>query len=246
MTLPKRFPGVTFSFLPADIVSQILNFGLPAPIDIQIVGRDIAANRVFAGRLLTRSWRRCRASPTCASSRCSTSRALHLDVDRTRAAQIGLTQRDVATNLLISLSRQRPDDADLLAQSRRPASATPSRRRRRSTASTSLQDLGNIPMTGAAATGRRRCRRLATVTRDVGTQVVSHYNVQPVIDIYGAVQGRDLGSVAREIEPILDARAEGAAARIADHRPRPDRDDDDVVRRLAGRARRWRSCSSIC
>ena len=69
----------------------------------------------------------------------------------------------------------------------------------------SLQDLGNIPMTGAGVAARR-CRALATVTREVGTQVSSHYNVTPVIDIYGAVQGRDLGSVAREINPILGAR----------------------------------------
>ena len=201
MSLPRRFPGVTFSFVPADIVTQILNFGLPAPIDIQIVGRNIQANRVFAGRLVTKLAQ----VPGIADLRVQqefNQPRLHLDVDRTRAAQLGLTQRDVATNLLISLSGSSQTTPTwwlnpTTGVSYAVATQTPQYQ------VASLQDLGNIPITGAAR--GQTLQGLATVTRDVGTQVSSHYNVAPVIDIYGAAQGRDLGSVARDINPILAA-----------------------------------------
>jgi multidrug efflux pump subunit AcrB len=201
LSLPKRFPGVTFSFVPADIVTQILNFGLPAPIDIQIVGRNMAANRIFAGKLVTKLAQ----VPGIADLRVQqdfNQPRLHLDIDRTRAAQIGLTQRDVATNLLISLSGSSQTTPTWWLNpntgvSYAVATQTPQYR------VASLQDLGNIPMTGAAR--GQTLQGLATVTRNVGTQVASHYNVAPVIDIYGAAQGRDLGSVARDINPILAA-----------------------------------------
>ena len=201
LSLPKRFPGVTFSFVPADIVTQILNFGLPAPIDIQIVGRNMLANRAFAGKLVTKLAQ----VPGIADLRVQqefNQPRLHLEVDRTRAAQIGLTQRDVATNLLISLSGSSQTTPTWWLNpktgvSYAVATQTPQYR------VASLQDLGNIPMTNAA--GGQTLQGLATVTRDVGTQVASHYNVSPVIDIYGATQGRDLGSVARGIRPILAA-----------------------------------------
>ena len=198
-SLPRRFPGVTFSFVPADIVTQILNFGLPAPIDIQVVGRSIQENRVFAGRLVAKLAQ----VPGIADLRVQqefNQPRLHLDVDRTRAAQLGLTQRDVATNLLISLSGSSQTTPTWWLNpstgvSYAVATQTPQYDM------TSLQDLGNIPMTGAAR--GQTLQGLAAVTRDVGTQVSSHYNVSPVIDIYGAAQGRDLGSVSREINPIL-------------------------------------------
>ena len=199
--LPSRFPGVIFSFVPADIVTQILNFGLPAPIDIQIVGRDIAANRTFAGTLVTRLAQ----VPGIADLRVHqefNQPRLHLDVDRTRAAQLGLTQRDVATNLLISLSGSSQTTPTWWLNSNTGvtyaiATQTPQYR------VTSLQDLGNIPLTATGTATPQTLQALATVSRTAGSQVVSHYNVQPVIDIYGAVQGRDLGGVAREITPIL-------------------------------------------
>src|SRR4051812_3513870 len=199
LSLPKRFPGVTFSFVPADIVTQILNFGLPAPIDIQVVGRNIAANRVFAGRLMSKLAQ----VPGIADLRVQqefNQPRLHLDVDRTRAAQLGLTQRDVATNLLISLSGSSQTTPTWWLNpntgvSYAVATQTPQYNM------ASLQDLGNIPMTGAAR--GQTLQGLASVTRDVGTQVSSHYNVAAVIDIYGAAQGRDLGSVSSDIAPIL-------------------------------------------
>jgi multidrug efflux pump subunit AcrB len=199
--LPKRFPGVTFSFVPADIVTQILNFGLPAPIDIQIVGRNIQANRVFAARLVSKLAQ----VPGIADLRVQqefNQPRLHLDVDRTRAAELGLTQRDVATNLLISLSGSSQTTPTWWLNpntgvSYAVATQTPQYK------VASLQDLGNIPMTSTAR--GQTLQGLATVTRDVGTQVSSHYNVSPVIDVYGAAQGRDLGSVSRDISPILAA-----------------------------------------
>ncbi len=201
LSLPKRFPGVTYSFVPADIVTQILNFGLPAPIDLQIVGRNMAANRIFAGKLVTKLAQ----VPGIADLRVQqdfNQPRLHLDIDRTRAAQIGLTQRDVATNLLISLSGSSQTTPTWWLNpntgvSYAVATQTPQYR------VASLQDLGNIPLTGAAR--GQTLQGLATVTRNVGTQVASHYNVAPVIDIYGAAQGRDLGSVASGINPILAA-----------------------------------------
>ncbi len=201
LSLPRRFPGVTFSFVPADIVTQILNFGLPAPIDIQIVGRNIQANRIFAGRLVTKLAQVSGIADLRVQQEFNQPR-LHLDVDRTRAAQLGLTQRDVATNLLISLSGSSQTTPTWWLNpntgvSYAVATQTPQYK------VASLQDLGNIPMTGAAR--GQTLQGLATVTRDVGTQVSSHYNVSPVIDIYGAAQGRDLGSVSREIAPILAA-----------------------------------------
>src|SRR3954469_6054120 len=203
LSLPKRFPGVTFSFVPADIVTQILNFGLPAPIDIQVVGRNIQANRAFAGRLVSKLAQ----VPGIADLRVQqefNQPRLHLDVDRTRAAQLGLTQRDVATNLLISLSGSSQTTPTWWLNpntgvSYAVATQTPQYQL------SSLDDPGNIPISGAGAARSQTLQALAAVSRDTGAQVASHYNVQPVIDIYGAVQGRDLGSVAREINPILDA-----------------------------------------
>ena len=101
--LAREFPGVSFSFLPADIVSQILNFGLPAPIDIQVVGYDLDGNREFAQKLLDRI----QYVDGIADLRIHqpfNQPKLHINVDRTKAEQVGYTQRDVANNLLISLS----------------------------------------------------------------------------------------------------------------------------------------------
>jgi multidrug efflux pump subunit AcrB len=203
MELPKRFPGVIFSFVPADIVTQILNFGLPAPIDIQVVGRNMVANRLFAAKLTTKLAQ----IPGIADLRVHqefNQPRLQLDIDRTRAAQLGLTQRDVSNNLLISLSGSSQTTPTwwlnpTTGVSYAIATQTPQYR------VASLQDLGNIPVTSSGVGRSQTLQALASVKREMGMQVASHYNVAPVIDIYGAVQGRDLGSVAREINPILAA-----------------------------------------
>ncbi|HEX3702871.1 MAG TPA: efflux RND transporter permease subunit [Vicinamibacterales bacterium] len=201
MTLPTKFPGVEFSFVPADIVTQILNFGLPAPIDVQVVGRNLAANRGFAASLL----RKLAQIPGITDLRVHQQfdqPRLNLNVDRTRAAQMGLTQRDVATNLLISLSGSGQTTPTFWLNpqtgvSYAIATQTPQYKL------TSLQDLGNIPITGGGSSKTQVLEALATVSRDSGTLVVSHYDVTPVIDIYGGVQGRDLGGVAGDINRIV-------------------------------------------
>jgi CzcA family heavy metal efflux pump len=200
--LAEEFPGVTFYFLPADMVSQILNFGLPAPIDIQIVGRDLEANRAFADRLLERL----KYIPGATDLRIQqpfNQPKLHIDVDRTQAGQIGFTQRDVASALLISLSGSYQTSPAFWLDPKTGVSysvttQTPQYRIQ------SLQDLANIPLTGGSASRPGIFANLATISRGSEMAVVSHYNVSPVIDIFGSVQGRDLGGVAREITPIID------------------------------------------
>jgi multidrug efflux pump subunit AcrB len=203
LTLARTFPGVHFSFIPADIVTQILNFGLPAPIDVQVVGRNLEANRRFASSLTARLAQ----IPGMVDLRVHqefNQPALHLDVDRTRAAETGFTQRDVANNLLISLSGSGQTTPTYWLNpatgvSYTIATQTPQYRVE------SLQQLGNIPVTGASTARPQLLEALASVRRGTNMAVVSHYNVQPVIDIFGAVQGRDLGGVAREMAPILAA-----------------------------------------
>ena len=206
LKLAREFPGVLVSFIPADIVTQILNFGLPAPIDVQVVGRNVDANRRFASTLVTRLAQ----VPGMVDLRVHQAfnqPVLHLDVDRTRAVQTGFTQRDVANNLLISLSGSAQVTPTFWLNpntgvSYTIATQTPQYRL------DSLQEIGNIPVVAAGGSGPARpqvLQALATVSRQTHMAVASHYNVQSVIDIFGAVQGRDLGGVAREMTPILKA-----------------------------------------
>jgi multidrug efflux pump subunit AcrB len=202
LKLSRDFPGITFYELPVDIVSQILNFGLPAPIDIQVVGRNLVDNRSFAEKLMNQL----KYIPGTADLRIQQAfnqPKLHIDVDRTRAEQIGFTQRDVAQNLLISLSGSFQTAPTFWLDPKTGVSynitaQTPQYRM------DTLQGLENIPVTGTGTSQAEIMASLASFSRGAEMGVVSHYNVQPVIDIYGAVQGRDLGSVAREILPMVD------------------------------------------
>ena len=202
--LETRFPGVQFSFIAPDIVSQILSFGLPAPIDVQVVGRNFDENRQFAAKLANKL-ERVAGIVDLRVHQVANQPSLSVNVDRTRAAQAGYTSRDVANNLLISLSGSGQTTPTFWLNpttgvSYAVATMTPQYRM------DSLQDLRNIPITGGNADTRPQLLEgLATVTRGAGMAVVSHYNVQPVIDIFGSVQGRDLGGVGKEIAPIIDA-----------------------------------------
>jgi CzcA family heavy metal efflux pump len=201
LRLPQEFPGVTFSFLPADIVSQILNFGLPAPIDVQVVGYNINANRAFADKLLERV----QQIPGTVDLRIQQpfdQPYLHVNVDRTKAQQVGFTQRDVANNLLISLSGSFQTTPEFWVDPKTGvsysiATQTPQYR------VDSLQDIENIPVTGPTGAPAGILASLASIRRDAGLAVVSHYDIQPLIDIYGSVQGRDLGGVARDLNKIV-------------------------------------------
>ena len=202
--LSKRFPGVQFSFIPSDIVSQILSFGLPAPIDVQVVGRNFDANRRFAAAL-TQKMLRVPGIVDLRVHQVANEPALEVDVDRTRAAQIGLTERDVSNNLLVSLSGSSQTSPTFWLNpttgvSYNLTTQTPQYRM------DSLQDLQTIPVaTPTAAHQAPLLETVASLKRDAGPAVVSHYNVQPVIDIFGSVQGRDLGGVASDLTPIIEA-----------------------------------------
>ena len=203
--LPEAFPGVSFAFLPADIVSQILNFGLPAPIDIQVVGRKVEENRRFAAALLEKI----KNVPGIADLRIQQpfdQPRLDVVVDRTKAQQAGFTQRDMASNLLITLSGSFQTNPTFFLNPKTGVSyniitqAPPYK-------IDSLQAMANIPISGD---GNRAdiLGNFATVTRGVERAVISHWNVQPVIDIYAGVQGRDLGGVADEVLRIVDEAGE--------------------------------------
>jgi multidrug efflux pump subunit AcrB len=201
MKLVQQFPGITFAFLPADMVSQILNFGLPSPIDVQIVGYNLQGDRQFADDLL----QRLRYIPGTADLRIQQAfdqPYFHINVDRTRAQQVGFTQRDVATNLLISLSGSFQTSPTFWLDPQNGvsysiAAQTPQYR------VDSLQALENIPISGPSSKAPEILASLASFNRGIGMGVVSHYDIQPVIDIFGSAQGRDLGGVARDINRIV-------------------------------------------
>jgi multidrug efflux pump subunit AcrB len=203
LSLARTFPGVTFYFLPSDMVTQILNFGLPAPIDIQVVGNDLEGNRQFADNLLARV-RNVSGTSDLRIQQTFNQPNLHIDVDRTKAASIGYTQRDVATNLLVTLSGSSQTAPTFWLNPKNGVSysiATQTPQYRVQT----LQDLDNIPVTGTGNAPPSILASLASLSRGSELSVVSHYNVAPVIDIFGSVQGRDLGGVSKDIYSIINA-----------------------------------------
>jgi CzcA family heavy metal efflux pump len=200
--LPQKFPGTTFSFLPADIVSQILNFGLPAPIDVQIIGSNLKANYAYATDLL----KRIRQVPGIADLRIQqvfNYPQINVQVDRTLAAEIGLTQRDVANNLLVTLSGSGQVKPNFWLNTENGVSY-PIVAQMPQYRVNSISDLSNIPIIAQEDTkSPRYLGGIAHITQGPSPGVVSHYNVQPVIDIYGDTQGRDLGAVSADISKLL-------------------------------------------
>ncbi|HXR63446.1 MAG TPA: efflux RND transporter permease subunit [Rudaea sp.] len=205
-TLPRTFPSASFSFLPADIVSQILNFGLPAPIDVQVVGFKRDENREYAALLMNRI-KRVAGIADLRIQQAFNQPELRVDVDRTRAGEVGLTQRDVATSMLVSLSGSAQTAPTFWVNPKNHVSypivvQTPQYRL------DTLSALENVPVTGSGNGAQPQILGgLATIHRGQGEGVVSHYDIQPTIDIFGAVQDRDLGAVAREIQHIIDDTA---------------------------------------
>ena len=200
--LPAEFPGTTFYFLPADIVTQILNFGLPAPMDIQIEGNDVEASHQIADKLLTQLHQ----VPGLTDLRIQQPfdyPTLNVDVDRTKAQQGGYTERDVASSVLNTLSGsfqitpmfflnwKNGVNYNLVAQ-------TPQYHVQ------SLQDLQNIPVTAASRQQPEILGDVASIGRSREMATVSHYNIRRVVDIYGSVQDRDLGAVSRQVEQIVN------------------------------------------
>jgi CzcA family heavy metal efflux pump len=200
--LNHDFPGVEFYALPTDIVTKILNFGLPAPIDIQILGRNILGNRQFADHLLNEL----KFVPGTVDLRIQQKfdePKFHIEMNRTKAQEIGFSALDVAQDVLISLSGSFQTQPTFWLDPKTGVSynittQTPEYR------TDSLQKLENIPLTAPGTHQADILGSVASFNRSSEMAVVSHYNVEPVIDIYGSVDGRDLGDVAREIQPIVD------------------------------------------
>src|SRR5213594_1607832 len=201
--LPSEFPGTTFYFLPADIVTQILNFGQPAPIDIQIEGADVQGNRRVADQMLNEL----RQVPGLVDLRIQQRfdyPRFNITVDRTKAGQGGFTVRDLASSLLVSLSGSFQTTPTFFLNwqngvSYNLATQTPQYRIQ------TLHDLENIPVTAPSTARPAILADVASITRGSEMAVLSHYNIRRVVDIHGAVQDRDLGAVGRDIGRIIDA-----------------------------------------
>jgi multidrug efflux pump subunit AcrB len=204
LTLPKQFPGMEFAFLPADMTGQILNFGLPAPIDVQIVGNDLAGNRLYADALLEKM-RYVSGTADLRIQQPFDEPYLRFRVERTKAEELGFTAHDIAQNLLVSLSGSFQTSPSFWVDpqdhvSYQIATQTPQYR------ADTLQDIQNIPVTGTNPNAPPSIMAsLVSMQRGTGMAVVSHYNVAPVIDIFGAVAGRDLGSVSSDINKVIAA-----------------------------------------
>ncbi len=199
--LPQKFPGTTFSFLPADIVSQILNFGLPAPIDVQVIGGNLKANYAYANDVLKRI-RQVSGIADLRIQQVFNYPQINVDVDRTLAAEVGLTQRDVANSLLVTLSGSGQVKPNFWLNTENGVSY-PIVAQMPQYRVNSISDLSNIPITSQENGAPRYLGGLANITQGPSPGIVSHYNVQPVIDIFGDIQGRDLGAVSGDISKIL-------------------------------------------
>ena len=204
VTLAKQFPGVTFAFLPADIVTQILNFGLPAPIDIQVIGRDLEGDHAWANEVL----REIKSVPGTADLRIQqpfNEPYLNLRIERTKAQELGFSARDIAQNLLVSLSGSFQTAPTFWVDPKTGVSYNIESQTPQYNADT-MQDLVNIPVTGTNPSAPPSLMAsLVAIKRANGMAVVSHYDVSPVIDIFGTNSGRDLGGVSRDINRIIHA-----------------------------------------
>jgi multidrug efflux pump subunit AcrB len=199
--LPRAFPGMTFAFLPADIVSQILNFGAPAPIDLQVRGADVNANFAYASKLL----KQIRRIPGVADARIQQSPnnpSFNIDVDRTRAQYVGLTERDVTNSLVVNLAGSsqvaptyylNPDNGvsySIVMQ-------TPQYK------IDSLSALETLPITAASTASPPILGGIADIKRSTSSAVVTQYDIQPMVQIFATPQGRDLGAVAADIKAVI-------------------------------------------
>jgi multidrug efflux pump subunit AcrB len=200
--LPKEFPGTVFYFLPSDIVTQILNFGLPAPIDIQIEGNDDAGNRKLAATMI----QQLRQVPGIVDLRLQQPNdypVLNVDIDRTKALQGGYTTRDLGSSSLNILSGSTQLTPQFYLNPKNGVTynivaQTPQYQIQ------SLQDLQNIPLTSSTAKRPEILADIATISRSSEMPIITHYNVRRTLDVYASVQDRDLGSVSKAVQKIVD------------------------------------------
>jgi multidrug efflux pump subunit AcrB len=202
-SLPREFPGMEFYFLPDDIVSQILNFGLPAPIDVQLIGKDAESNRQLADRIL----RQMRRVPGIADLRIQQTfdqPMLHVFTDRTKAAESGYTQSDVAQSLLISLSGSFQTQPTFWLSPQNGVSYNVVTQAPQYDVQ-SLQALRNLPLTVGPAGTPEILNDVTAISRGNSMASINHYDIQRTIDIYGGVDGRDLAGVGADVQRIVDA-----------------------------------------
>ncbi|MFC4528081.1 efflux RND transporter permease subunit [Dyella halodurans] len=206
--LPREFPGTQFAFLPADMSSQILNFGAPAPLDVSIAGRDLPANQAYAMEIM----KRLRSVPGIADVRLQQSTSypqLNVQVNRTRADELGITERDVTNSMVASLAGSSQVAPAFWLNPKSGVSypivaATPQYKM------DSMADVASLPVTPDGKGASQILGGIATFTRVPSAAVVSHYNIMPSYDIYASVQDRDLGAVASDVQKVL---AQFAASR---------------------------------
>ena len=199
--LPNAFPDTVFSFPPADIVSQILNFGAPAPIDIQIRGNNLAANFEYANKML----KAIKQVPGVADARIqqsSKSPILELKMDRTRAQEMGLTARDVTNNLLVNLAGSSQVAPTFWLN---PANGVsyPIVMQTPQYNMDSLQSLNNLPVSSPAGGSQQVIAGLVDINRNTAQAVISQYDIQTMVQINAAPQDRDLGAVAKDIRKVI-------------------------------------------
>jgi multidrug efflux pump subunit AcrB len=199
--LAATYPSTTFSFLPADMISQILNFGLPSPIDVQIAGFNLDGNREFANKLLQRM-HTVAGAVDLHIHQSNDYPQFNVNVDRTKAQLLGQTEQSIANNLLVSLSgsfQTAPSFwVDPKGGTQYPVTTqTPQFRLE------NLNDMGNTPLGGGTGAASQILSNVASIHRSVAPAVVTHYNATPTIDIYGSVQDMDLGYVSAQINKII-------------------------------------------
>jgi multidrug efflux pump subunit AcrB len=204
--LPREFPGVTFSFPPADIISQILNFGSPAPIDLQIRGNNLDANFAYADRIL----REVRDVPGVVDARIAQSHAnptFNVDVDRTRAQLVGISEGDVTNSMVVNLAGS-SQVAPTFWLNNANGVSYPIVMQTPQYSLDSLAALQNLPITARGGGTPQILGGLATVQRTSTNEVVSQYNIQPMVEIFATTQDRDLGAVASDIQRIVHENAD--------------------------------------
>ena len=198
-TLPKQFPGDTFFFQPADIVNQILNFGLPAPIDVKVSGPNRnAAGDLAVAQQLTAKIAGIPGAADVHLQQITDAPTLHIDVDRIRAAQVGLTQRDVSQALLVSLAGTGTASPNFYLNQQNGVVygvtvQTPQYRL------DTPEALLNTPISVPGQATPQQLNNLATLSHGTDALVISHYNIQPTYDIFASAQNRDLGGIASDI-----------------------------------------------
>ena len=198
--LPRRFPGMTFSFLPADIVSQILNFGAPAPIDLQVRGNDLGADFAYANKLLAQV----RQIPGVADARIQQSAAqpkFDVDIDRTRAEYSGITAADVTNSLVVNLASSL-QVAPTFWLNTKNGVTYPIVLQTPQYDIDSLPALQNLPVNASGAP-TTVLGSIAEIRRGHGNAVISQYDIAPMVQIYATIQGRDLGAVSSDIRKVV-------------------------------------------